>query len=137
MTHCFKKIHLNNKTKERTMKKVYLILFISLIFISCSKSDNANESFEINGRFTHSISDCDNSGNPEINCVEFIEFIDNSTVDVLIGGGDIVFRTNYQLNKDKIEFEEVGGLNFSISFNIQNESTLDRIEDGEIWLKTE
>jgi hypothetical protein len=119
------------------MKKVNLIVILSLVFISCSKSDDTNQSFEINGRFKHQISGCNNGGNLEINCVEFIEFIDNSTVDVLIGGGDNVVRTKYHLNKNKIEFEPIGGLNFDISFKIQNDSTLNRIQDDGIWLKTE
>lgn len=115
------------------MKNRVLILIIIAFIVSCSNSDDTNKSFEINGRFTHKITDCDNSENPEINCIEFIEFINESTVDVLIGGGDIVFRTNYQLNNNKMEFEQIGGLNFDISFKVQNETTLKRIEDNEIW----
>lgn len=120
------------------MKKnnLIVILFLFLVFISCSNSDDTNPSFEIKGRFEHTISNCDNSNNPEINCVEFVEFIDNSTADVLIGGGDIVFRTKYHLNKSKIEFEKGAGLNFDISFKIQDGSTLNRIEDNGVWLKT-
>jgi hypothetical protein len=41
-----------------------------------------------------------NAGNPEINCIEFIEFIDDSNVNVLIGSGDIVFQTVIQPHND-------------------------------------
>tara|TARA_B110000902_G_scaffold10489_1_gene12696 strand:- start:854 stop:1201 length:348 start_codon:yes stop_codon:yes gene_type:complete len=114
------------------MKNRILILMLIGFMVSCSNNNDTNESFEINGRFTHLINDCDNGGDSEINC---IEFINDSTVDVLIGGGDIVFRTNYQINDDKIIFEQTGGLNFDISFNIQNETTINRIEDNEVWEK--
>ncbi|MFK5890145.1 MAG: hypothetical protein QM486_05385 [Flavobacteriaceae bacterium] len=120
------------------MKNFYLILASLLLSISCSNNDDiSNETFKLDGRFTHRIPDCDNNGSPEINCIEFIEFIDNSKADVLIGAGDIVYRTSYDLNENKIELKKGEGLNFDISFIIQNESTLNRIEDNGIWLKTE
>lgn len=102
---------------------------------SCANNKDTNKSFDIKGKYTHHIIDCDNENNPEINCVEFIEFINDSTVNVLIGGGDIVFRTKYQINDNKIKLEKTVGLNFDISFNIQNETTLYRIEDRELWEK--
>jgi hypothetical protein len=74
----------------------------------------------------------DNAGNPEINCIEFIEFIDDSNVNVLIGGGDIVFQTKYSHNDHKIELEQIAGLNFDISFNILNISTLKSIQDDDL-----
>jgi hypothetical protein len=109
------------------------ILFLMLIgfLMSCSKINNVN----INGRFTHQINNCDNEGNNEINCTEFIEFIDDSTVNILIGGGDIVFRTNYQTNDNKIILEQTDFLNANISFNIKNKTTLNRIENSEVWEK--
>jgi hypothetical protein len=115
-------------------KKVLILMFIGFI-TSCSNNNDINKSFEINGRFTHQISDCDNGGNPEINCIGVIEFLNDTAVDVLIGGGDIVFRTKYQLNENKIELEQMEGLNFDITFNIQNETTLNRIEDNGVWEK--
>lgn len=119
------------------MKNEILILVLIGFLISCSNKGEIKESFEINGRFTHLITGCNNGENPEINCIEFIEFMDNSTADVLIGGGDIVFRTNYTKNNDKIDLGQMDGLNFKISFYVQNETTLNRIEDGGIWRKTQ
>jgi hypothetical protein len=120
------------------MKSKYLILLVTLVCISCSNTDDdLSNSNVFEGRYTHEISNCDNSGNPEINCIEFIEFIDESKVDVLIGGGDMVIRTNYLLDKKTIKLEKVLELNFDVSFNIQDEETLIRIEDNELWLKTE
>jgi hypothetical protein len=43
----------------------------------------------------------------EINCIEFIEFIDDSNVNVLIGGGDIFSNTNTALNDHKIELSKL------------------------------
>jgi hypothetical protein len=56
--------------------------------------------------------------------------------NVLIGGGDIVFQTKYSLNDHKIGLEQITGLNFDISFNM-NISTLKSIQDdglAQIWM---
>lgn len=120
-----------------------LILFLMFIgfIVSCSNDNDTNERFEIrerleiNGLFTHQISDFDSLVNPEFNYIQFVKFNDDSTVDVLMNGGDIVFSTKYQIKDNKIIFEQTGGLNFDISFNIQNETTLKRIEKDEVWKK--
>ncbi len=136
------------------MKKAFLIIFISLITISCSNNDANSSDIPKNGgaifpiwsetngtsikpiMFTYTDPNCKDDGNPETTCTDIIWFIDSSTVDALIGGGDIIFRTSYQLNKDKIKFDQVGGLNFNISFTILNDTTLRRVEDGRIWLRS-
>lgn len=115
----------------------YVKLIFLLCFMSCMSNDDIIESFDIQGRFVHEIPDCNNGGNSEINCTEFIDFTDDSTIDILIGGGDIVERTNYQQSENKIDVEQTPVLNFPISFLIQNDSTLIRMEDNEIWHKTE
>ena len=70
-----------------------------------------------------------------IHNTESIDFINDSTVSFLIGGGDIAHRTNYYINDDKIIFENSDFVNYNVSFNIQNRRTLNRIEDNEIWEK--
>lgn len=114
------------------MKNTYLILIGTLVFTSCSNSNDVNQSFNVEGTFEYKIPNCDNTGQPEKNCTEIITFIDDSTVDVLIGGGDIMERTNYSISKNKIGID---GLQTDISFNIKNDSTLIRIQNGEIWKK--
>ena len=100
-------------------------------------SIESNETFEINGEFRHTISGCNNTNNPEINCVEFIQFIDETKVNILIGGSDIINLANYEVIDDRIDIEITDGLNISISFIIQNEMTLKRIESDDIWTKVE
>jgi len=117
------------------MKHIFLILALLLLFISCSNKDESDIQFKISGRYTHQIIGCDNTQNPEINCFEFVNFMDNSTADVLTGGGDLIIRTKYHVDNNKIVLEKVGGLNFDISFKIQDKSTLNRIEDEGIWVK--
>lgn len=118
------------------MKSAYgvlvLILMLSIIFLSCS--NETNRSF-INERYTHQLPNCDNSGNPEINCTEFIEFSNRSQVDVLVGGGDIIIRTSYNLDSDLIAIEKAAGLNIDLSFRVQDENSLIRIEDDEVWVR--
>lgn len=116
------------------MRKILLNISVLVFLISCSENNDIN-SIEIDGTFVHQIENCDNSNNPERNCTEFIEFNKSGNVNVLIGGGDMMFSTNYSINNSKVEFEKSLGLNFDISFNIIDDTRLERIEDGEIWTK--
>lgn len=96
-----------------------------------------NETFQVNSEFRHTISDCNNTDNPEINCVEFIKFIDETKVSVLIDGSDIIYISNYKIVEDKNNIEITYGLNFKISFLIQDEMTLIRTENNDVWIKVE
>ena len=71
------------------------------------------------------------------NCVEFIYFYNETKADILIGGSDIVNLANYEVIDDRIDIEITEGLNINISFIIQDEMTLRRIESDDIWKKVE
>lgn len=122
------------------MKKVNLLnvkkLLLVLVFgsVSCSNDDTGNN-FDSNAKYIHPIANCDSTNNPEGNCTEFVAFSDSGIVNVLIGGGDIVFQTEYNINESEIAFEQSAGLNYDITFTIIDDNTLRRIEDGEIWVK--
>lgn len=116
------------------MIKKITILFSLVFIISCSNNDN-NDSFELSGEFTHTISDCDNTNNNnEINCVEFIEFNDETTATILIDGNDIIEIVNYEINNDQIDVNRSNGINIC-SFLIQNDTTLKRTGSDDIWIK--
>ena len=100
-------------------------------------SVESKKTFEINGKFRHTISGCNNTYNPENNCVEFIHFYNSTKADILIGGSDIVNLANYEVIDDRIDIEITDGLNINISFIIQDEMTLRRIESDDIWKKVE
>jgi hypothetical protein len=121
------------------IKKVTL-LFLLVFIISCSHNDNA-DTFEISGQFNHTISDCDdtnnnnnNNNNNEINCVEFIEFNDESSATILLDGDDIIHIVNYEINNNEIDIITSSGFNLC-SFLIQNDTTLKRIGSDDIWIK--
>jgi hypothetical protein len=77
------------------MKKSYLALIVVLILMSRSGvGDESNQSFDVKGTFEHTTWIVIYYGNFEMNCTEIITFIDDSSVDVLIGGGDIMYRSN-------------------------------------------
>ncbi len=63
------------------------------------------------------------------------EFNELGSADVLIGGGDIVFRTKYNINDSKVELEQTYGLSFDISFTILDDMTLKRIKNGDMEKK--
>ena len=113
---------------------IFLFVIAGSVLISCSSDepDESNPAIEMNERYIHERSNCDNSGNFEINCTEFVDFIDNSSVDVLIGGGDIVKRLNYRRSGGLVKIENG---DCEITFEIQSQSVLFRIEDSEIWKK--
>lgn len=114
------------------------IIFLLIFSISCTNSQLKNaENFEIHGEFNHTILDCDNTENlNEINCVEFIKFIDQTNVHILIDGSDIWYTVKYAINDDKIDINTTDGVNIC-SFLIQNEMTLKRIGSSDIWTKKE
>ena len=93
--------------------------------------------FETEGRFVHEITGCENDSQYEFNCIEFIEFVDNSKADILIGGGDILYRVGYTIKGNKIILKKSEDFNFDVSFQIQSTSELTRIGDNQIWLKKE
>ncbi len=120
--------------KENLFNLKTLLLIFILGLASCSSAKNDNI-FVLNASYIHLIENCDNTNNPEINCTESIEFNESGIVNVLIGGGDIIYQTNFSISESKIEFEKSTGLDFDISFIIIDDLTLKRIEDGEIWVK--
>tara|TARA_R110001583_G_scaffold167424_1_gene320202 strand:- start:2763 stop:3110 length:348 start_codon:yes stop_codon:yes gene_type:complete len=115
------------------MKKVLLIFSVLGILISCSDNDDLSN-IEIDGTFIHKIANCDNSTNPEENCDEYIWFNDSSTANIMFGGADFGQKFSYTQNGDIIKFMTK---NEPFSFKIESESILIRIEDNEVWNKTE
>lgn len=115
------------------MKKILLTISILGILTSCSESNDLSI-IEIDGTFIHQIADCDNSTNPMENCTEYIWFNDSSTANIMLGGADYGQKFNYNQNGDIIEFITV---NEPISFKIESESVLIRVEDNEVWNKAE
>lgn len=118
--------------------KTILVLIGFISIVACSSKDDAPEEvFEIEGEFIHLIPDCENSNNLEINCTEFISFMDNQRISVLIGGGDIIYVTNYVIIDNTIHVEKTNGLISDVSFSIESETTLIRVENKDVWLKKE
>lgn len=118
------------------MKKWIPVLFLGVLLVSCVKEDANLLQVNLAGAtFTHDIPNCDNEGNYEINCTEFVKFIDKSRADVLVGGSDIISRLSYELSEEKIILDQGDGIDFDISFKVQDEQTIVRMEDGSIWRK--
>ncbi|WP_273568268.1 hypothetical protein [Maribacter halichondriae] len=120
-------------------KSVYIISLLVMILlnlISCeSTACCIQPQIELQGRFTHQILDCDNQENPEINCIEWLEFLNSSEVDILYGGGDIVYRFTYSQGQDFISMEGPPTSSFKPIFIIRDSATLVREDNGDIWRK--
>lgn len=121
------------------MKKVYPILVSLLcIVVACSNDDDdSNNSIELSGTYIYEIPACDTSGNLDMSCIDFMTFREDFKVDILIGGGDIISTTSYTVNDDVITLDRTDIGNFDVSFKIVDESTLERLEEDEFWLKIE
>jgi len=119
------------------IRKASILVLLGLLILSCANDDNATETFIINGEFRHTITGCDNTNNPEINCIESIRFIDEAKVDFLIDGNDIVNIGSYKIKDKTIEIISLDSLTIVMSFTIQDEKTLKRAKNDDIWIKVE
>ena len=116
------------------MKIKLVFIFSALVLLSCA-NDDASKLPEVNGRYTHEIPNCDNTTNPEINCTEFMEFINGSQVDLLYGGGDVAYRFSYNIIEDIISLEGAPTSSFKVSFEILDSDTLIRTDTKDVWKK--
>ena len=115
------------------IKKIALLFFVGCI-ISCSNNNDTKTLItEISGEYTHPIPNCTNL----INCTEFISFNNHTNVTFLINGGDIIFDTTYTIKNNIIIFSPTEGFNTPISFLINEDGTLTRIDNDDIWIKSE
>ena len=94
-----------------------------------------NPHLELSGRYEHEIPDCDNYENSEINCTEWLEFINDSEVNLLYGGTDIIQRYTCSQGVDFVSLEGPATSSFKPVFLIRDESTLERKDNGDIWKK--
>lgn len=115
----------------RIMSACFFTLFI---FLSCNEDECClPPEVELSGRFVHEIPDCDNSENSEINCTEWLEFVNGSEVDILYGGNDIAQRFTYTQGVDFIALEGPATSSFRVMFIIKDSTTLERKDNGDIW----
>ena len=90
---------------------------------------------EFKSVFTHRRPDCDEATTyNEINCVEVLKLENESYVSISIGGGDVIYYSNYKIVDDMIEIE-IKLRRTTISFVVQDELTLQRVDNGDIWNK--
>lgn len=118
------------------MQHIKLLLVSVCFLFSCEEKDCCvNPQLELSGRFEHEIPDCDNSDNLEVNCTEWLEFVNASEVDMLFGGNDIIQRFTYTQEMDLITFQGPATSSFMPVFLIRDPSTLERKDNGDIWKK--
>ncbi len=121
----------------RISSSLFLIV-LWVILISCERTECCiNPQIILEGKFAHQIPDCENTNNPEINCIEWLEFVNESEVDILYGGRDIVQRFTYTHGSDVITLQGPLTSSFRPVFTIKNHTTLERMDNGDLWLKEE
>lgn len=116
--------------------KTFILSTIILISISCERNDCCVQpKIELSGVFEHQIPDCDIDKDNIINCVEWLEFRNDTEVDLLYGGGDIVHRFTYTQGADFVSLEGPSASSFKPTFIIKSASELERTDNGDIWKK--
>lgn len=110
------------------MKRIIIFWVITLTTASCGDSF-LNSRFKTERQFTHNLQEdleeCQrqNAGT-EINCVEHVTFHPDGTVDCLLGGSDIMIRSSYKKNNNKVEIDDESGLSEKLEFDIESDSVL-------------
>ncbi|MBO3697066.1 hypothetical protein [Roseivirga sp. E12] len=117
------------------MKKSYFILSVLLLLTGLTSCEEETTSALVETRFTREIPNCDNTGNPEMNCTEWVEFTNENEVSLLAGGGDIVMNGNYSVNGSQIIIDLGITSSFNIGFEIIDANSIRRIEDSSVWTK--
>lgn len=123
-----------------SMKKLYFpFLIVSILFFyACEEEiiiDNGGIEIVHENRFSRPIPNCQVGGNTEMNCVEFIEFLNDSEADLLLGGNDILERGEYTIVDNQISVVINRQNSYSINFEIIDSLQIMRIEDNTIWTK--
>ncbi len=123
---------------EMKIKK-FLVIALIAIFAQCERTECCVvPSIELQGRFVHELPNCDNADDPEINCIEWLEFINGNEVDISYGGGDIIYRFDYVLKDANILYlEGPPTSSFKGLFTIMDSKTLVRLDTDDIWKKAE
>ena len=115
--------------------KLGVSFFVILVAVfSCSDNDDTII-FSAGDRYIHEIMNCDNTGNPEMNCTEWLEFINGSEMDIIYGGTDIIQRFTYRLQSNSLSIEGPSTSSFRVDFLIRDSNTLERKDNGDIWSK--
>ncbi len=117
--------------------KSFLLLPMIAVFSQCERTECCvNPTIELQGRFTHELPNCDNPASPEINCIEWLEFINGNEVDITYEGGDIIYKFDYVIKDTNIlSLEGPPTSSFKGRFQIMDSKTLVRSDTEDIWKK--
>lgn len=121
------------------MKYPLFTLIMLFSFSSCDQKECCvYPGIDLQGRFSHKIPDCEDDGNLQTSCTEWLEFVNAEEVDISYGGSAIIYRFDYV--REGIDFLQMQGpptSSFKVSFNIKSSRTLVRTDTQEVWEKTE
>jgi len=112
------------------MKNLLLLTIFVFILYSCDKIDEP----EILGTFLFIPEGCVPENDPMLNCSSFVTLSEGGTADILLGG-DIVYRTSYQLRGQKIKIAKSDQFDKKMTFELQDDGNLKNIEDNSVWVK--
>lgn len=117
--------------------RVFLVVLYICLLSACSNDDTDRDRIRIKGKYTHALEDCETLEGPEENCTEFADFLNDTEVGLLLGGGDVVFTTTYNIDGNIIQIEQTTELPEEITFEIESSTTLRGLQDNSLWIKEE
>ena len=113
-----------------TIKNIAFTLFVSTL--SCTNSEPPEVPFE---RFVNVIEDCDNKGNPDINCINYIVFDEGEMASIYLENRKQLDRYSYIWQNDTITFTFVLNPDHKLTFIPLGTDTLKRVIDESLWIK--
>jgi hypothetical protein len=122
----------------RVILNAFFLLSVLLAFSAC-KNRNPDPSFADLQTFVHPLYDsdaeCESARRQTkfLNCDEMVTFYPDGRADVLLGGGDIMYRSTYRRKGNKITIGEAAGIPKKIVFSVINEGQLRRIDNDSEW----
>ncbi|MEP0713886.1 MAG: hypothetical protein ABJC55_18370 [Algoriphagus sp.] len=111
------------------MKNILHLFLLGFMFFSCEKLDEP----EILGTYVHSMEGCEPSGGLMFPCSRVITFAAAGVADVV--GGDMISRTSYKIEGDKIKVEKSDQFGLEFIFKQLSDGSLQEESDKSIWIK--
>lgn len=117
-----------------------LSLCIILTALQNACSPSVEPAFETEQRYKHELyspEDCVriSQSNAEFNCLETVQFNPDGTAYLLLGGGDIIVKGDYQRKGQKITVQPSVSLRDEVVFTIITDGELVRVGSNTRWLK--
>ena len=122
----------------------FLSLVLLIIVAGCKEGndpDHANEqkliSLTAGEVFEHKLKGCEVDTSFENTCSDWFLIMENSELDYLIGGGDVIYRGSWEIKQDTL-FVHTSSLDDGmLKLVALDQDTLEEVESGNLWYRSD